>query len=123
MARASVNAEPDDHGSRRRGFRPSVWTFVAPVALAACVLVIVAIAREAGWTERHHAPRVVRTTLSSTARGGSQAGAAILVRPHKGETLMDIAVRYGISIERLRALNPKATTTGALPTTRRVRLR
>jgi hypothetical protein len=123
MARASVNAEPEDRGARRRGFQPSVWTFVAPVALAACVLVIVAIAREAGWTKRHHAAPVARTTSTSSSSGGTQAGAAILVRPHKGETLMDIAVRYGISIGRLHALNPEAPTTGALPTSPRVRLR
>jgi LysM domain len=123
MALDSVNAEPDDRRARRRGFQPSVWTFVAPFALAACVLVIVVIAREAGWIDRHHAPRVARTTSGSGTSGAGQAGASILVRAHKGETLMDIAVRYGISIARLRALNPKAPTTGALPTSRRVRLR
>ncbi len=122
MARASANADPDDRIGRRRGFQASVWTFVAPVALAACVFVIVAIAREAGWIDRHHAARLTRTTSGSSATGG-QAGAAILVRPHKGETLMDIAVRYGVSIDRLRELNPKAPTAGTLPTTRRVRLR
>jgi hypothetical protein len=123
MARASANAELDEPGTRRRGFQPSVWTFVAPVALVACVFVILAIAREAGWTKRHHPTRVTSTTSSSGASAGTASGAAILVRPHKGETLMDIAVRYGISIGSLRTLNPKAPTTGALPTTRRVRLR
>jgi hypothetical protein len=121
MARAPANADPDDRIGRRRGFQPSVWTFFAPIVLAVCVLVIVAIAREAGWVDRHHA-HPTRTTSGARA-AGDQAGAAILVRPHKGETLMDIAVRYGISIDRLRALNPKAPTTGELPTTRRVRLR
>ena len=122
MARAPANADPDDRIGRRRGFQPSVWTFFAPIALAVCVLVIFVIAREAGWIDRHHAASPTRTTTGSSATG-SQAGAAILVRPHKGETLMDIAVRYGISIDRLRALNPKAPTSGELPTTRRVRLR
>ncbi len=122
MARAPANADPDDRIGRRRGFQPSVWTFFAPIALAVCVLVIFVIAREAGWIDRHHAASPTRTTTGSSA-AGSQAGAAILVRPHKGETLMDIAVRYGISIDRLRALNPKAPTSGELPTTRRVRLR
>jgi len=122
MARAPANVDPDDRIGRRRGFRPSVWTFFAPIVLAVCVLVIVAIAREAGWIDRHHAASPTRTTSGPSATG-DQAGAAILVRPHKGETLMDIAVRYGISIDRLRALNPKAPTTAELPTTRRVRLR
>jgi hypothetical protein len=122
MARAPANADPDDRIRRRRGFQPSVWTFFAPVVLAVCVLVIVAIAREAGWIDRQHAAPLTRTTSGPSATG-DQAGTAILVRPHKGETLMDIAVRYGISIDRLRALNPKAPTTEELPTTRRVRLR
>jgi hypothetical protein len=122
MARAPANADPDGRIRRRRGFQPSVWTFFAPIALAVCVLVILAIAREAGWIDRHHAEAPTRTTSGSSATG-DQAGTAILVRPHRGETLMDIAVRYGISIGRLRALNPKAPTTGDLPTIRRVRLR
>lgn len=121
MARAPANADPDNRIGRRRGFQPSVWTFFAPIVLAVCVLVIFVIAREAGWVDRHHAaPPTLTTGSSATA---DQAGTAILVRPHKGETLMDIAVRYGISIDRLRALNPKAPTTAELPTTRRVRLR
>jgi LysM repeat protein len=120
MARLST-PKLEDHGSRRRRrFHFSIWTIVAPVALAACVFVIVSIASDAGWTGRDHTETVVRTTGGGTS---TQAGAAILYRVKKGETLMGIAVRFGISIESLRTLNPKLPRNGSLPAGRRIRLR
>jgi hypothetical protein len=112
--------ELDDRPKRRWSFRPSVWTFVAPAALAACVLVIFAIARDAGWTERGHTSR---TSTTSSSGGATQTGGAILYRAKKGETLMVIAVRFGISLDSLRALNPKLPADGKLPVGRRIRLR
>ena len=112
--------ELDDRPKRRWGFRPSVWTFVAPVALAACVLVIFAIARDAGWTDRGH---TAKPSTTSNGGGSTQAGGAILYRAKKGETLMVIAVRFGISLDSLRALNPKLPAAGTLPAGRRIRLR
>jgi LysM repeat protein len=97
-----------------------VWTFVAPVALVACAFVIVSIARDAGWTRRGHSSTPARKT---GAGAPSQAGAAILYRAKKGDTLTAIAVRFGISVERLRTLNPKLPADGSLPVGRRIRLR
>jgi hypothetical protein len=120
MTRGTKHADLERRRRRWRDFRPSVWTFVAPVALAACALVILSIARDAGWTERGHATTVVRTTGAGQA---TQAGGAILYRVKKGETLTTIAVRFELSVETLRALNPKLPANGSLPAGRRVRLR
>jgi hypothetical protein len=122
MARTSKQSDPDVHPDTRRGFHVSVWTFVAPVALAACVLVLYAIARDAGWTRRHHdAARVTRTTSGGTST--SAANGEILVRPHKAETLIEVGVRYGIAFGTLKALNPALPAAGPLPAGHRVRLR
>ncbi|HEY1478524.1 MAG TPA: LysM domain-containing protein [Gaiellales bacterium] len=122
MARASTSSELGEQ--RRPGrFQWSVWTFVAPVALVVCVLVIWTIARDAGWLHRSHAAPVKQGSHAPSAGSASQTGAAMLYRPRKGDTLTDIAVRFGISLEHLRALNPKVPVTKALPTTRRIRLR
>jgi LysM repeat protein len=97
-----------------------VWTFVAPVALVVCAVVIVSIARDAGWTRRGNSNKPARTT---GAAASSQAGAAILYRAKKGDTLTAIAVRFGISVASLRTLNPKLPADGSLPVGRRIRLR
>jgi hypothetical protein len=120
MPRTSSTAKLEDRPQSWRTFRPSIWTFVAPVALAACVFVILSIARDAGWTGRGHAVKQTRTIGSGSS---SQAGGAILYRAKPGDTLMAIAVRFGISVESLRALNPKVPADGAVPTGRRIRLR
>jgi LysM repeat protein len=117
MARAT-SPQLDDRPKRRR-FHFSVWTIVAPVALAVCVFVIVSIASDAGWTGRGSTKQPVRTSTSTS----TQAGGEILYRARKGETLMIVAVRYGISLERLRVLNPKLPKDGSLPAGRRIRLR
>jgi hypothetical protein len=111
--------ELEDRAKRRR-FPFSIWTVVAPVALAACVFVIVSIASDAGWTRRGQETTVTRTTGSA---GSSQAGGAILYRVKRGETLTMIAVRFGISLERIKALNPKLPADGSVPAGRRIRLR
>jgi LysM domain len=120
MARGTQHADLKGRRRRWRDFRPSVWTFVAPVALAACAFVILSIARDAGWTQQGHTTTVARTTGAGDA---AQAGGAILYRVKKGETLTTIAVRFGISVESLRALNPKLPSNGSLPAGRRIRLR
>lgn len=120
MARASGNLDRELRPRRWRDFRPSVWTFVAPVALVACAFVIVSIASDAGWTHRDHTKTTVRTTGAARP---AQTGAAILYRAKKGDTLTAIAVRFGISVETLRALNPKLPADGSLPLGRRIRLR
>jgi hypothetical protein len=120
MARASTPKLDDHRPEKRRRFRFSVWTIVAPVALAACVLVIVSIARQAGWTDRGDDAPGARTATGATA---TQPGAAILYRARRGETMVDVAVRFGISVERLRVLNPALPASGDLPAGRRVRLR
>ena len=119
-AMASNSAPGLDDRPKRRRFRFSVWTIVAPVALALCVFVILSIAGDAGWTGRGSSKQPVRTT---GAGASTQAGGQILYRAKKGETLMVIAVRYGISLESLRTLNPKLPKDGSLPAGRRIRLR
>jgi LysM repeat protein len=120
MARASGNLDRELRPRRWRDFRPSVWTFVAPVALVACAFVIVSIASDAGWTQRGHTKPRTRTT---GAAGSTQTGAAILYRAKRGDTLTAIAVRFGISVQSLRTLNPKLPADGSLPVGRRIRLR
>jgi hypothetical protein len=126
MARATITPETPhvrDPVQRRR-FTWSVWTFVAPVALAACVLVIYTIAHQAGWLRARHPARATPAAKRpSTAASAAGSSAAILYRPRTGDTLTDIAVRFGISLDRLRALNPKVPLTRALPPTPRIRLR
>jgi hypothetical protein len=121
MAPPFTRSGPEPQSARRRGFHVSVWTFVAPVALAVCVVVLFTIARDAGWTTRHHAAHATRTTSSGTST--SQANGEILVRAHKGESLMQVGVRYGIGFDEMKALNPKLPVAGPLPASRRVRLR
>jgi LysM repeat protein len=120
MARASSRLDREPRSRRWRDFRPSVWTFVAPVALVVCAVVIVSIARDAGWTRRGNSNKPARTT---GAPASSQAGAAILYRAKRGDTLTAIAVRFGISVASLRTLNPKLPADGSLPVGRRIRLR
>jgi len=115
--------QPTDRIARRR-FQWSVWTVVAPCALAVCVLVIVTIVRQAGWLHPTHPPKAApaRKPASSSA-GNAPSNTAILYRARKGETLSDIAVRFGISLDRLHALNPTVPLAKALPASRRIRLR
>jgi hypothetical protein len=117
---APATAPELEDPTKRRRFQFSIWTIVAPVALAACVFVIVSIASDAGWTRRGHETTVTRTTESG---GSSQAGGSILYRVKRGETLTMIAVRFGISLERIKALNPKLPADGSVPAGRRIRLR
>jgi LysM repeat protein len=65
--------------------RYSVWSFVAPVALLACVSIIVVIAEGAGWVGQktpqavhvvHHRRHHVHQPTSVTAVAGSNAPAA-----------------------------------------------
>jgi LysM domain len=115
--------QPSESIARRR-FQWSVWTIVAPVALVVCVLVIATIVRQAGWLHHAHPPKAARARKpASTTAGGAPSNTAILYRAHKGDTLSDIAVRFGISLDRLHALNPTAPLEKALPASRRIRLR
>lgn len=119
MARATSTPELS---SRRPRFQWSVWTFVAPVALALCVLVIYAIAHGAGWLE-HGKPAPAKVAPHPRPANVSSTATAMLYRPRKGDTLTDIAVRFGVSLSGLRALNPKLPVDRALPTGHRIRLR
>jgi LysM repeat protein len=120
MARASSKLDLEPRHRRWRDFRPSVWTFVAPVALVACAFVIASIASDAGWTHRGHAKAPTRTTGAART---TEPGAAILYRAKRGDTLTVVAVRFGIAVDRLRTLNPKVPADGSLPVGRRIRLR
>jgi hypothetical protein len=117
MARTS-----SDHVADRR-FQWSVWTVVAPVALAVCVLVIVTIVRQAGWLHHTHPAKAKAAPSTRSQSTTATSGTAILYRAHKGDTLTDIAVRFGISLDRLHALNPTVPLEKALPASRRIRLR
>ena len=120
MARATTTSPVP--GNRPR-FRLSIWTLAAPVALLVCVVVIVSIARQAGWLGHGHHARpatVVRASRSPTSPGST---VAMLYRPKPGDTLTDIAVRFGLSLATLHTLNPKASTSKTLPASPRIRLR
>jgi LysM repeat protein len=98
--------------SRRRRHQPrfSVWTFVAPVALVAAVLLVVSVARPL----LHSTP--ARTTVAtaptaatlptSTAAAGARKRRRKLYVVQPGDTLSAIGRRFGVTQARLLALNP-----------------
>ena len=63
------------------------------------------------------------TATTQTITTGNGQTVAITIRAKAGETLMDVAVRYGLSLDALHRLNPKLSTTAALPAGHRIRLR
>jgi hypothetical protein len=109
---------------RRSRRRFSIWSLVAPVALAAAVIAIAAIVLGSGWLDHGGGTTTTPTTqTTATIKTGNGQTVAITYRAKAGETLMDIAVRYGLSLDALHQLNPKLSTTAALPAGRRIRLR
>jgi LysM repeat protein len=108
----------------RRSRRFSVWSLVAPVARVVAVAAIVSIVIGSGWLDHAggNAPTQTTATTQTITTGNGQT-VAITIRAKAGETLMDVAVRYGLSLDALHELNPKLSTTAALPTGRKIRLR
>jgi LysM repeat protein len=108
----------------RRSRRFSVWSLIAPVGLVVAVVAIVSIVTGSGWLDHGGGPADTQTTATTrTITTGNGQTVAITIRAKAGETLMDIAVRYGLSLDALHELNPKLSTTAALPAGRKVRLR
>ncbi len=101
----------------RHEFRLTVWTFVAPVALVAAVLVVVNIAQDViedrsnvEATLQSASARPAGGTTSAGAEGPSTAGGGggqqrrfYVIEP--GDTLSDIAARFDTTEERLQELN------------------
>ena len=121
--RKPVNPSP--RLPERRGQRSfSIWSLVAPVALVVAVAAIVAIVTGSGWLGNGGSTTTTRTTSTTrTIKTGNGQTVAITYRAKAGETMMDIAVRFGLSLDALHELNPKLSTTAALPAGRRIRLR
>jgi LysM repeat protein len=117
MARATTTPRA------RPRFRLSIWTIAAPLALVVCVVVIASIARSAGWLGHGHAAKPAKVVRANRSAASPGSTVAMLYRPRPGDTLTDIAVRFGLSLASLHTLNPKASTSAALPASPRIRLR
>jgi LysM repeat protein len=99
----------------RHEFRLTVWTFVAPVALVAAVLVVINIAQDViddrsnvEATLQSATARPAGGTTSQGAEGTSTAGGQQERRFYvieAGDTLSAIAARFDTTEERLQELN------------------
>lgn len=99
---------------RRHEIRWSVWTFVAPVALVVVAIVVVSVVRgavdDARTAERDGGTTAAATTGAgaTTGEGATTDGAPAKRRTYTvraGETLSDIAERFGTTVEAILALN------------------
>jgi LysM repeat protein len=105
---------PPPAAPRRRAGRPRAphrgpaWPRIAaPAVLLAAVLAVVTISVHTGVL--HHKPAASPTpTTAATQKAKSKY---VYYRVRKGDTVSSIAARYGISVDRLLTLNPKASTT------------
>jgi LysM repeat protein len=110
---ARVEAPPAALPRRRAGrprapHRGPAWPrIVAPVVLLVAVLAVVTIGVHTGVLS--HKPAV---RPSPTAAATHKATSAyVYYRVRKGDTVSAIAARYGITVQRLLTLNPKASST------------
>jgi len=111
---ARLEAPPRAAAPRRRAGRPRAarrgpaWPrIVAPAVLLVAVLAVVTMGVHSGVLGHKPAPRSTPTTVA-THTGVSKY---VYYHVRKGDTVSTIAAKYGISVERLLALNPRATTT------------
>jgi LysM repeat protein len=96
--------------------RPARW--LAPLALLASVVAVLAVisanrsaSRDGSSAPQQSAPAgrsaTTGTTTTTSQRGGSKR-APSTYRVQSGDTLLRVAEKTGVPIERIRALNPTA---------------
>lgn len=106
----------------RRRRSPARW--LAPLALIACALAVLAVLRDSTVLSGHDGSPVARTQTATTTTAKVPAGRAkrkaYIIKA--GDVLSNIADRYGVTVEDLEALNP-GLDARALRVGRRIRLR
>ncbi len=105
---------PPPVAPRRRAGRPRAprrgpaWPrILAPVVLLVAVLAVVTIGVHTGMLGHKPASSPSPTTVATH----KAASKYVYYHVRKGDTVSTIAAKYGISVERLMTLNPKASTT------------
>ena len=90
-----------------RGWRGEVKRYGAPAAFLAAVTIAVLLVRSGLQTKASPGTTSVATTQSTpTTTGTTTATQKQFYRLRAGETLSDVAIRFGTTVEDLLALNP-----------------
>ncbi|MGI9116251.1 MAG: LysM peptidoglycan-binding domain-containing protein [Gaiellales bacterium] len=94
--------------------RSSVWTVIAPLALLGTFAVAVLLVLGA---LRAPAPRAQEQPASAptTTVAALDPSVPATYRIRKGDTLSDIAQRYGVTTDWIRSLNPQLDPTALVP--------
>ncbi len=89
-----------------RGWKAQVKRYGAPFLFLAAVTIAVLLVRE-GLQEKSSSPAPAGVT--TTAIGGTGTTPAVVPRFYRlraGETLSDVAIRFGVTVDDLLTLNP-----------------
>jgi LysM repeat protein len=110
-----------------RGWRGEVKRYGAPAAFLAAVTIAVLLVRSGLQTKDSPATTSVATTQSTPTTTGTTTGTTTakqkqFYRLRAGETLSDVAIRFGTTVEDLLALNPGVEPTN-LNIGQRIRVR
>lgn len=110
-----------------RGWRGEVKRYGAPAAFLAAVTIAVLLVRSGLQTKDSPATTSVGTTQSTPTTTGATTGTTTakqkqFYRLRAGETLSDVAIRFGTTVEDLLALNPGVEPTN-LNIGQRIRVR
>lgn len=94
-----------------RGWRGEAKRYGAPAAFLAAVTIAVLLVRSGLQTKDSPGTTSVATTQSTPTAAGTTAGTTAakprqFYRLRTGETLSDVAIRFGTRVEDLLALNP-----------------
>ena len=86
-----------------RGWKAEFKRYGAPVAFLAAVTIAVLLVREGLQEKSAPSPRAVTTTASITTTTSARPR---FYRVRSGETLSDVALRFGVTVDTLLELNP-----------------
>jgi LysM repeat protein len=105
-----------------RGWKAEVKRYGVPVAFLAAVTIAVLLVREGLQTKSTPSTTGTATTARTTTRTGTTTGGPRFYRLRSGETLSDVALRFGITVDALLTLNPGVEPT-SLTIGQRIRVR
>jgi len=94
--------------SPRRQTTPSIWRYVAPVALIALAVLFYRIVWDGLQDRPAELPAAVAAEVAETTAAAPEVPANVpkRYRIRKNDTLSSIAERYGITVDGILALNP-----------------
>jgi LysM repeat protein len=104
-----------------RGWKAEVKRYGVPVAFLAAVTIAVLLVREGLQTKSTPSTTGAATTAPTTVTGTTTGGPRFY-RLRSGETLSDVALRFGITVDALLTLNPGVEPT-SLTIGQRIRVR